>query len=135
MNEFGKDDLYGYKVRLFKLSEEQGGGWGAEVEELKGCLADGETPEEAIESLKEVVDEWVEILKQDGKPLPQPVSLLKDEDFSGKFTVRVPKSIHRLISERAKQEGVSLNQYINSVLIYNLGANNHTNDEQAAAIG
>jgi antitoxin HicB len=134
MNNFTRDDLYGYKVNLYKLSEEQGDGWGAEVEELKGCFADGETPDEAVTNLKEVVEEWVGILKIDGTPLPQPVLLRENDAYSGKFTVRVPKSLHRLISERAEQEEVSLNQLINSILAYNLGMfdrSTSAKDEQA----
>lgn len=134
MSNFTQDDLYGYKVNLYKLSDKQGDGWGAEVEELKGCFADGETPDEAITNLKEVVEEWVEILKTEGKPLPQPVLLRENDAYSGKFTVRVPKSLHRLISERAEQEDVSLNQLINSILAYHLGMfdkSNSAKDEQA----
>ncbi len=42
--------------------------------------------------------------------------------FSGKFVVRVPKSLHRKLSELAEQEGVSLNQWINTVLAEAVGS-------------
>ncbi len=32
----------------------------------------GDDPVEVFKELLEVVDEWVEIFKQDGKPLPEP---------------------------------------------------------------
>ena len=33
------------------------------------------------------------------------------ETFSGQFKLRLPKSLHRDLTERAKEEGTSLNQY------------------------
>jgi len=39
-----------------------------------------------------------------------------EEAFSGKFSVRLPKSLHRDLVTRAEQEGVSLNQYITAAL-------------------
>lgn len=33
-------------------------------------------------------------------------------DFSGKLNIRIPKSLHFQLSQEAKRDGVSLNQYI-----------------------
>lgn len=33
-------------------------------------------------------------------------------DFSGKLNIRIPKSLHKKLSQAAKLDGVSLNQYI-----------------------
>lgn len=33
-------------------------------------------------------------------------------DFSGKLNIRIPKSLHFQLSQEAKKDGVSLNQYI-----------------------
>jgi predicted RNase H-like HicB family nuclease len=125
MSNLNKDDLFGYSVRLYKLGDEYGGGWGAEVSELKGCFSDGETPEEAINNLKDAILGWIEIAKEDGKTIPPP-NIHSEEEYSGKFTVRVPKSIHKLLVEKAEQEGVSLNSYINTVLSYNMGLMQNT---------
>jgi Uncharacterized protein encoded in hypervariable junctions of pilus gene clusters len=37
--------------------------------------------------------------------------LKEDIEYSGKISLRVPKSLHKELVERAKCEGVSLNQY------------------------
>ena len=37
-------------------------------------------------------------------------------DYSGKFLVRMPKSLHFRLAMQAKREGVSLNQYVTSLL-------------------
>ncbi|WP_294857359.1 toxin-antitoxin system HicB family antitoxin [uncultured Oscillibacter sp.] len=40
-------------------------------------------------------------------------------DFSGRLNIRIPKSLHMKLSSEAKDDGVSLNQYI----IYKLSVN------------
>ena len=39
-------------------------------------------------------------------------AILAESKFNGKILVRVPKSLHEELIEKAKQEGVSLNQYL-----------------------
>jgi predicted HicB family RNase H-like nuclease len=39
-----------------------------------------------------------------------------EQDYSGKFVLRLPKSLHRRLAQQAEQEGVSLNQYAVSLL-------------------
>ena len=34
------------------------------------------------------------------------------EDYSGRLNIRIPKSLHQKLSQEAKNDGVSLNQYI-----------------------
>ena len=36
----------------------------------------------------------------------------KDIEYSGKISLRLPKSLHRELTYSAKNEGVSLNQYL-----------------------
>jgi predicted HicB family RNase H-like nuclease len=38
------------------------------------------------------------------------------DDFSGKFTVRLPKSLHQALVDRAEREGVSLNLFVTNAL-------------------
>lgn len=38
------------------------------------------------------------------------------EDYSGKFTVRLPRSLHQALVDRAEQEGVSLNLFVTNAL-------------------
>jgi predicted RNase H-like HicB family nuclease len=50
----------------------------ATVPELPGCLADGETPEEAFNNLKIIAQEWVETAKEEKREIPKPLSV---EDY------------------------------------------------------
>jgi hypothetical protein len=61
---------------------------------------------------------WIEVSLEDGDPIPEPRLL---EDYSGKFVVRLPRSLHRDLVEMASQEGVSLNQYVNVALGRSVG--------------
>jgi antitoxin HicB len=63
--------------------------------------------------IQEAMQLWLEVALEEGIPIPEP---RPEADYSGKFVVRVPRSLHRELVQRAEEEGVSLNQYINVVL-------------------
>ena len=44
----------------------------AEVPELKGCMADGESYKQALENVEVVIEEWIETAKLMGRPIPKP---------------------------------------------------------------
>lgn len=61
-----------YRVVIGPLSEEDGGGFGAVVPELPGCMSDGETPFEALENVYDAIACWIEGCKELGQPVPEP---------------------------------------------------------------
>lgn len=91
-----------------ELIKNEDGTWFARVVEFPGCMTEGETSQEAIENLDEAMAAWVEVKLEDNNPIPAPLST---EQYSGKFLMRVPKTLHRELARRADLEGVSLNQY------------------------
>jgi predicted RNase H-like HicB family nuclease len=44
----------------------------AEVPELPGCAADGETYSEALENIQAVIYEWIETARSMGREIPKP---------------------------------------------------------------
>lgn len=44
----------------------------AEVPELAGCMADGETMEDALRNVAVIVDEWIETADLLGREIPAP---------------------------------------------------------------
>ena len=44
----------------------------AEVPELPGCMADGQTYQEALTHAERIIQEWIETAKELGRPIPQP---------------------------------------------------------------
>ncbi len=122
---FERDDFFGYSVRLSQLAREDGGGWLASVPELPGCFADGETPDEAYAELKGVLEFWLQVAKETGKPVSEP-AIQEEVQYSGKTVLRMPKNLHRILAEQAELEGASLNQYMVSLLSYNAGRYEHS---------
>jgi len=100
-----------YPRMLTPLSEADGGGWLITFPDLPGCMSDGETPEEAITNGNDAVECWLAANMQLKRPIPK-----SSADVSGKFMVRVPKSVHSRLITKAEAEGVSMNALVNSVL-------------------
>lgn len=42
------------------------------VPDLPGCMADGRTPNEAFENVKNVITEWIDTAKAAGREIPEP---------------------------------------------------------------
>lgn len=77
----------------------------------------GDTPEEALENMEEVLQEAIATYREENWSLPEPFT---PAQFSGKFQVRLSRSQHAALAERAEAEGVSMNaliaQYISAGL-------------------
>jgi predicted RNase H-like HicB family nuclease len=43
-----------------------------EVPELPGCIADGETYQEAVQNAEVVIQEWIQTAQALGRPIPEP---------------------------------------------------------------
>ena len=61
------------KTYIFKVEFEQDedGRWSADIPTLPGCATWGFTKEEALEALKEAAQAYLEVLFEDGRPLPK----------------------------------------------------------------
>jgi antitoxin HicB len=103
---------------LRELTPEEDGTWFAHIVEFPGCMTVGDTQAEALEMLEDAARGWLETHLEDGDPIPEPIDT---RDFSGKFNVRVTKSLHRDLVKRAETEGVSLNQYVSTALATAVG--------------
>ena len=97
-----------YNFIIQPINDESVSYFYARVLEFDGCQSTGETFEEAYKNVKDAMLGWIEAKLESGFEVPLPVGY---EGFSGKFIVRVPKSLHYKLSVEAEQEGVSLNQY------------------------
>ena len=59
-----------YEVIIYWSDEDQA--FIAEVPELSGCAADGETYQESLQNLEIIMQEWIETARQLGRSIPQP---------------------------------------------------------------
>ena len=49
----------------------------ASVPTLQGCMADGETLEEAVQAIKEAIRIWIEINTERGIEIPKPKKIIE----------------------------------------------------------
>lgn len=101
-----------------ELMPDETGAWFVRVKELPGCMSQAETPQEALRMIEDALRLWLKVSLEDGDAIPEP---RLEEEYSGKFVARVPKSLHRKLVESAEQEGVSLNQYVTTALAEAVG--------------
>jgi predicted RNase H-like HicB family nuclease len=59
-----------YEIIIFWSEEDDA--FVAEVPELPGCMADGETYQKALSNAERIIHEWIETARELGRPVPQP---------------------------------------------------------------
>ena len=83
-----------YTFTLMPDPEEPG--CAIKVNELPGCISQGDTPDDAMRRVREAMELWLETALEDGVAIPEPADA--SEGYSGKFLVRVPRSLHRALA-------------------------------------
>src|ERR1700749_1331852 len=111
-------EAYGIEVRKVDADGEQM--FEACVRELPDIREYAETADAAYKLALDTIETTAEIFKEKGRAFPLPSTRV--DDFSGRITLRLSKSIHRKLHQRAEAEGVSLNQHIVEVLTHDCGA-------------
>src|SRR6266542_2783472 len=114
------------------IEEAPEGGFFAQIEDLPGCFAEGNTVEEAFELIEVARKMWLEVAYEDGQDIPPPRT---EHQYSGKFNVRVPKDLHRKLDNMAEREGVSLNQYLVSTLSMAVGREEGSQSKTKSPVG
>lgn len=65
-----------YEIKIRKLSDDEGGGWFAEIPLLPGCMSDGETSQEAIANVNDAKKDWLQSSLELGRFIPEPANML-----------------------------------------------------------
>jgi len=102
-------DRYTYRVTWSEEDNEYVG-LCAEFPSLSWLEAE---PEAALSGIRSLVRKVIADLKRNKEAVPEPIST---RPFSGKFMVRVPPEVHRLLAIQAAESGVSLNRLVSSKL-------------------
>lgn len=89
-----------------------------EFPDLPGLFTGGKDIDHLSRMIPEGIEAWTEVEYDLGHQIPEPTVWSPDE-YSGKFNVRLPRSLHRTLAEAAEREGASLNQYIVALLSRN----------------
>lgn len=106
-----------YTIILEQWDDGHGPYWVARVVELPHCLTHGDTMEEAVKEIEEVQQDWIKSNLERGLKIPEPML----HKYSGQIRLRISPTLHKLLSDRASIEKISLNQYMGMVLARSVG--------------
>ena len=65
-----------YEINLYWSEEDQA--FIAEVPDLPGCAADGETYQEALQNIEIIMQEWIETAQELGRKIPEPLNFIRN---------------------------------------------------------
>jgi predicted RNase H-like HicB family nuclease len=65
-----RHDSIQYEIILYWSAEDKA--YIAEVPELPGCMADGETYTAALQNVEQIIHEWLETAQELGRTIPTP---------------------------------------------------------------
>ncbi len=87
--------------------------------EFAGVSAFGPDQQTALAEMAVALEAVLDTYATEGRPLPAPHESLA---YSGQFRLRIPKSLHATLAQRAETEGMSLNSYAALLLSAATGA-------------
>ena len=99
-----------YPIQVVECEE---GGYFAKIPDLRGCMTQGETLEEVMANIQDAKLCWLEGAIESEYEIPLPSDM---RQYSGKFLVRLPVSLHERLVAEAERESVSLNSYVAALL-------------------
>ena len=112
-------NAYNYNVVVRRIVSDGEAMFEARVKEFPDLTEYADTPEEAYALAIDAIETVAVVCAEKGKPMPDVMDL--PAEYSGRVTLRLPKSLHRTLSETALEEDVSLNQHLVNVLCYFTG--------------
>lgn len=107
-----------YKILLSTVETDGGLEYYAEFREFGFCSGCGTTADEAIKDARDNLAIYIEELEDAGKDVPAPIVEL---EYSGRYPLRLSKSMHKKAAECAEREGVSLNSFIAEAVCEKVG--------------
>jgi len=112
-------DAHAYNITVRRDEFEGETLYEARVKELPDLIEYGETFEEAYELALDTINTTAEVMAEKGRAMPAP--WIPADDYSGRVTLRLSKTLHRTLAKAAESEGVSLNQHLVNILSYHSG--------------
>lgn len=109
-------DPHAYNISIRRSNFEGEVLFEARVKELPDLVEYAEAHEEAYDLAVDAIETAAEAFAEQGRAFPQAQEPV--DDFSGRVTLRLPRSLHRALAMAADDEGVSLNQHLVNVLSY-----------------
>jgi len=95
-----------FRYRIVAEWSEEDGAFVARVPAFPGCAAHGPTEADAVREARRAAEAMLTVLRKDGDAAPPEDAT---GDYSGQLRLRIPRSLHKSLSQQADVEGVSLN--------------------------
>ena len=94
------------------------GGYIVEFPDLRYCVGTGNSIDDAIADAMKAKGEWITAAYENDIPIPEPTDEKANglEGYSGRISLRIPRSLHRMVMDRAQREGVSANQLLSHLI-------------------
>jgi len=108
MNRKTLEDYMQLPYRMELVEDRTEGGYTVSFPDLPGCITCGDTLETAVANAGDAKREWLQAAMEQNYEIREPMS---EDDYSGQFKIRIPKSLHRLLADHSRREGISMNQY------------------------
>lgn len=109
-------NAYNYNVVVRRIVSDNEAMFEARVKEFPDLTEYADSPEEAYALAIDAIETVAAVCAGKGTPMPEAMDL--PVEYSGRVTLRLPKSLHRTLAETALEEEVSLNQHMVNVLCY-----------------
>lgn len=114
-----KERLSKFHVKVMPLPPELGGDFYATYPVMGDSISgEGATPAEAVQDLLDATEAYLEFMEElhPDFQLPEPEEETNWTSFTGRLTLRLPKSLHWRLVQMAEMEEVSLNSLITCIL-------------------
>lgn len=108
-----------YTVEVLRDDSGDVPGYVARVVELPGCITQADSFAELGLMLDDAMRLWIEVTLEDGREVPLPQ---REEEYSGEFVARIPRSLHRRLVEAALRDGATVDAFVTMALAHAVGA-------------
>ena len=112
-------DPHAYNITIRRADFEGETLFEARVKELPDLAEYGESVAEVYDLAADAIETAAEAFADKGRTFP--IAMQPADEFSGRVTLRMPRSLHRALAGAAETEGGSLNQHLVNVLSYYSG--------------
>jgi predicted RNase H-like HicB family nuclease len=107
-----------YRKQIFQyVNQDRSLTWIVEFPDLQGCTAVGKSEAEALKNAQAASELWLDEHYKNHQAYPAAREL--NHTFSGRLVLRLPKTLHKQLTQQAEDEGVSLNTLIVTLISLN----------------
>ncbi|WP_158567995.1 MULTISPECIES: type II toxin-antitoxin system HicB family antitoxin [unclassified Duganella] len=99
------------------------GGYTVTVHEFSGCVAEGDSAEEALRNFDAAAASWIAAAVESGYPIAEPIEASMQ---SGRIALRIPGGLHQDIAYLAQLDECSINQLLSVAIAEYVGRRHGT---------